>query len=172
MKKNHHKQNLRTEAEKLKKKLAYGEEEEEDSNKTIYQKYQHLYRPKYNTSKYFEDGINEEDPFFIDVEKDEKNEKKKKKEKKIKFEAYDKRSFWGAGGEFQPHIEKKHKFGKSTCTPSLKMQRELDPEHYRANVNFIPIPKHQNKMLQLKKGNKEVDWDILFKQLDQMKDFE
>jgi len=60
MKKNYHKQTLRTQAEKLKKKLSYGDEEQEDdSNKTIYQKYQHLYRPKINHSKLFEDGINE-----------------------------------------------------------------------------------------------------------------
>jgi hypothetical protein len=47
-----------------------------------------------------------------------------------------------------------------------------DPDNFKSNANFIPIPKHKNKLLSLKKTNKEVDWDVVFSKLGQMKDFE
>jgi hypothetical protein len=102
--------------------------------------------------------------------------------KRVKYFIF-KNFFQGAGGEFQPHVEGKQKHGKDTCTPTIKKQIELgkeffnlysviDPDNFKSNANFIPIPKHKNKLLSLKKTNKEVDWDSVFYKLGQMKDFE
>ena len=67
------------------------------------------------------------------------------------FIPYENKNFWGAGGEYEPHFEKRDnvKYGKAVCTPRYDEMIALDPKNWRANVNFIPIPKSQNKYLQM-----------------------
>lgn len=67
------------------------------------------------------------------------------------FMPYDNKNFWGAGGEYQPHFEKREKvkYGRAVCTPKYAEMVALDPKNWRSNVNFIPIPNSKNKFLQV-----------------------
>ncbi|EFC50134.1 predicted protein [Naegleria gruberi] len=98
----------------------------------------------------------EQDDFFIDPETVSK--KKQKKLSKMKFKQCEEKRFTSSDGEvisFDTNTEKSKKrrreYGEHVMTPSIELQRKLDPKHFKENVNFIPIPEKSNRLLKKKK---------------------
>lgn len=153
----------------------------DDPSKSIYEKYRNMWKQDaqetedniFNKSSDVEEK-EEEDDFFLDPSNETHKKLLKENEKLAKedlnslnklsnnssgFLPYENKSFWGAGGEYQPFIAKKEKvkYGKGICTPTFDEILALDPKNWKQNVNFIPISKSKNKLrkLLMKKREKE-----------------
>jgi len=153
----------------------------DDPTKSIYEKYRNMWKQEaretedniFNKSNDFVEE-KEEDDFFLDPSNETHRKLLKENEKLVKeelnnfnkssnnssgFLPYENKSFWGAGGEYQPYIPKKEKvkYGKNLCTPTFDEILALDPKNWKQNVNFIPISKSKNKLrkILIKKSEKE-----------------
>ena len=105
----------------------------------------------------------EEDDFFIDPETVSKK-KQKKLSGKMKFKQCEEKKFMSSDGEIisfdtnSKSKKRKREYGDHVMTPTLDVQRKLDPKNFKENVNFIPIPEKSNKLLKKTKNqtiNKE-----------------
>lgn len=102
--------------------------------------------------------------------KKRKNSKHTKRESKIFLNLYF--SFLGAEKKFDPIVSKKKvPFGEETFTPTIEQQKKLD-ENWRTNVNFIPIPKEDNKYLKILKVKRKVNWEKYFENFDRINEEE